>query len=90
MATILVMVMALGFETSMLNPRALEFIERDPTIERWAVSRFDRNHDGWLTLFEAQEAVREFRMIADENGDGRVTPREYDSGIAFLKARYRP
>ena len=86
----LIMAMAVAVETSTLNPRALEFIERDPTIERWAVARFDRNHDGWLTLFEAQEAVREFRRIADEDRDGRVTPREFDLGIAYLKARYRP
>ena len=72
------------------NPRAIEFIERDPAVQAWALNRFDRNHDGWLTLYEAQLAVEGFREIADANRDGRVSVGEYEGGIAFLKARYRP
>lgn len=75
-------------QASPLNPRALEFVEHDAAVKQWAETRFDRNHDGWLTLYEAQEAVDGFREIADENRDGRVTIREYESGVAFLKARY--
>lgn len=71
-----------------LNPRAIEFIERDPVVKNWALARFDRNRDGWLTLYEAQEALDHFREIADEDRDGRITPREYDGGVAFVKARY--
>jgi len=78
----------LAAQASPLNPRALEFIEHDAAIKQWAEARFDRNHDGWLTLYEAQEAVDQFRQIADEDRDGRITTREYRAGVAFLKARY--
>ena len=90
MDAIFVVMLVLAAETQPLNPRALEFVERDPAVRQWALSRFDRNHDGWLTLFEAQEAVDEFRRIADENRDGHVSLREYQGGVAFVKARYRP
>lgn len=70
------------------NPRVLEFIEREPVIKLWALGRYDSNHDGWLTLFEAQTAADAFRTIADADRDGRVTPREYEDGVAFVKARY--
>ena len=79
---------ATAAQASPLNPRALEFVEHDAIVKQWAEARFDRNHDGWLTLYEAQDAVDQFREIADENRDGRVTTREYEEGVAFLRARY--
>ena len=85
----LLLVMAVAAaQASPLNPRALEFVEHDAIVKQWAEARFDRNHDGWLTLYEAQEAVDQFRQIADEDRDGRITTREYRAGVAFLKARY--
>ena len=71
-----------------LNPRALELFERDSALMAWAVRRFDANRDGWLTLFEAQGAAREFRRIADGDGDGRVTPYEYGRAREFIVARW--
>ena len=88
MAGLLLGMATLAAQASPLNPRALEFIEHDAAIKQWAEARFDRNHDGWLTLYEAQDAVDQFREIADENRDGRVTTREYEAGVAFLRARY--
>ena len=79
---------AISSAQSPLNPRAIEFVQRDPVVKQWALTRFDRNRDGWLTLFEAQEAVEQFREIADEDRDGRISVREFDGGVAFLKARY--
>ena len=52
----LLLVMAVAAaQASPLNPRALEFVEHDAIVKQWAEARFDRNHDGWLTLYEAQE-----------------------------------
>lgn len=71
-----------------INPRANELFERDPALKAWAVRIYDRNHDGWLTLFEAQPALAAFKGLADSNHDGRVTTREYEAAIAFIRARY--
>ena len=70
------------------NPRANELVASDPIIQRWALERFDRNHDGWLTLYEAQPAAAAFRDLADSDRDGRVTVREYQAAVAFIRARY--
>lgn len=70
------------------NPRAIELIESDPALKQWAVRLFDSNHDGWLTLHEAQPAVAAFRDIADADHDQRVTVREFDSAVAFIRSRY--
>ena len=70
------------------NPRASELIESDPTLKDWAVRIYDSNHDGWLTLYEAQPAAAAFRDIADSDRDGRVTVREYQSAVDFIRARY--
>lgn len=70
------------------NPRASELIESDPDIRSWAVRIYDRNRDGWLTLYEAQPAAESFREIADADRDGRVTVREYEAALAFIRARY--
>ncbi len=70
------------------NPRAIELIDSVPAIKQWALRLFDTNHDGWLTLYEAQPAVAAFRDIADGDHDQRVTTREFEAAVAFIKARY--
>ncbi len=70
------------------NPRAGDLIDSDPALKQWAVRIYDSNHDGWLTLYEAQPAVAAFRDIADADHDGRVTVREFEAGLAFISARY--
>ena len=74
-------------QTASLNPHATELFDRDPVLRDWAVRRFDSNRDGWLTLYEAQPAVARFKQIADADGDGRVTIREYEEAKAFVLAR---
>ena len=69
------------------NRHAAELFERDWVLMQWAKRRFDMNGDGMISLAEAQPAVREFREIADGNGDGRVTPNEYDRAREFILAR---
>ena len=69
-------------------PRAGEVIDSNPVLKQWAVSQFDSNHDGWLTLYEAQPAVAAFRDMADADHDGRVTVREFEAAVAFISARY--
>ena len=67
------------------NANAL--FDRDPTIKAWAVRLYDSNHDGWLTLYEAQPALAAFEDLADGNRDGRVTTYEYDRAREFIEAR---
>ena len=69
------------------NPRAGDVIASNPVLKQWAVSQFDRNHDGWLTLYEAQPAVAAFRDMADADHNGRVTVREFEAAVAFIAAR---
>ena len=70
-----------------LNPHATELFDRDPVLRDWAVRRFDSNRDGWLTLYEAQPALARFKEMADADGDGRVTVREFQEAKAFVLAR---
>lgn len=77
-----------GVAAASFNPRANELFDRDPVLNAWAVRSFDRNHDGWLTLFEAQPALAAFKDLADSNHDGRVTTREYEAAVAFIRARW--
>ena len=70
-----------------LNPHASELFERDPVLAAWALRRFDRNGDGWLTLHEADAALAAFRDIADANRDGRVSVREYSATKALIAER---
>jgi hypothetical protein len=69
------------------NPNANELFDRDAALKAWAVRLFDTNHDGWLTLYEAQSALAAFKDIADGNRDGRVTTYEYDRAKEFIAAR---
>ena len=71
------------------NPRAGDLVDSDPVIRQWAVSHYDQNRDGWLTIYEAQPAAAAFRDIADENRDGDVSVREYRAAIDYLRSRYR-
>lgn len=77
-----------GAQPASLNPHATELFDRDPVLKSWAVQRFDRNGDGWLTIYEAQPALVELKSMADANGDGRVTVREFEEAKAFIIARH--
>ena len=70
-----------------VNPNANALFDHDPTIKAWAVRLYDSNHDGWLTLYEAQPALAAFEDLADGNRDGRVTTYEYDRAREFIEAR---
>ena len=72
----------------LVNPRAIELFEREPPLMRWAIARFDDDHDGYLSIFEADEAAIEFKKIADGDGDGQVTPAEFRAGRDFVVARW--
>jgi hypothetical protein len=72
----------------LVNPRAIELFERDSTLMDWALQRFDSNADGYLSIFEADKAAREFKAIADGDNDGQVTPTEYRSARDFVVARW--
>ncbi len=71
-----------------VNPHANELFERDGELKAWAVRLYDRNQDGWLTLYEAQPALQMFKEIADADGDGRVTTYEYTRAKEFIVARW--
>ena len=70
------------------NPRAVELFERDWVLNQWAKRSFDANGDGVISVEEAQPAALRFKEIADGDGDGRVTPYEYDRARDFILARY--
>ena len=70
------------------NPRAVELFERDWVLNQWAKRLFDTNGDGVISVSEAQPAALEFKQIADGDGDGRVTPYEYERAREFIIARY--
>ena len=71
-----------------LNPHANELLDRDPQLKAWALRIFDTNHDGWLTLYEAQPALAAFKDIADADRDGRVTTYEFRRAKEFVAARW--
>ena len=70
------------------NPRAVELFQRDWVLNQWAKRAFDANGDGVISVEEAQPAALRFKEIADGDGDGRVTPYEYDRAREFILARY--
>lgn len=71
-----------------MNPHANELFDRDDELKAWALQLFDSNGDGWLTLYEAQPALRKFKEIADSDGDGRVTTHEFRRAKQFIIARW--
>jgi hypothetical protein len=71
---------------SLERPAALQLFERDWVLMNWALKFFDANHDILLQPSEAQAAADAFRKLADGNGDGRVTPQEYQSARASILA----
>jgi hypothetical protein len=79
---------ALASAPASLNPHANELFDRDTDLKAWALRLYDRNHDGWLTLYEAQPALQMFKDIADADRDGRVTRQEYVQAKAFVAARW--
>jgi tRNA G37 N-methylase Trm5 len=87
---LLLIAQAPALQAADINPHAIELFDRDADLNAWAVRVYDRNHDGWLTLFEAQPAMRAFKAIADTDRDGRVTVSEYEQAKAFVVARWRP
>lgn len=70
------------------NPHANELFDGDPELKAWALKLHDANRDGWLTLYEAQPAIRMFQEIADADRDGRVTTYEFGRAKAFVAARW--
>lgn len=72
----------------LVNPKAIELFETDNRLMDWALANFDKDHDGYLSIMEADEAARAFKRIADGDGDGQVTPAEYRSARAFIVARW--
>lgn len=74
--------------TATVNPRAVELFDRDWVLNQWARRQFDRNGDGIISVDEAQPAAQAFKGIADADGDGRVTPYEYERAREFILARY--
>ena len=70
------------------NPHANELFDRDSVLKSWALRQYDSNHDGWLTLYEAQPAIAAFREIADSDSDGRITTYEYRRAKDFIAARW--
>jgi hypothetical protein len=74
----------------LVNPKAIELFERDSTLMDWALGKYDSDHDGHLSIFEADSAAREFKRVADGDSDGQVTPAEYRSARDFIVARWVP
>jgi hypothetical protein len=72
----------------LVNPKAIELFETDNRLMDWALANFDKDHDGYLSIMEADDAARVFKRIADGDGDGQVTPAEYRSARAFIVARF--
>lgn len=84
----MVFILAAQATLASLNPHANELFDRDAELKAWALRLHDRNHDGWLTLYEAQPALRMFKEIADANRDGRITTYEYARAREFIAARW--
>jgi hypothetical protein len=72
----------------LVNPRAIELFEKDERLMRWALEFFDLDRDGRLSIREADLAARQFKLIADGNRDGQVTPAEYRAAVEFIVARW--
>lgn len=66
----------------------MQLFERDWVLMNWALKYYDFNHDILLEPNEAAAAAEAFRKLADTDGDGRVTPREYEAARAVILSRY--
>ena len=88
LAFILIQSAAPAPQAATFNPNANALFDRDPVLRGWAVRQFDRNADGWLTLYEAQPAIRAFQDIADGDADGRISVVEYRRAKEFIAARW--
>ena len=71
-----------------VSSKAIELFETDNRLMDWALANFDKDHDGYLSIMEADDAARVFKRIADGDGDGQVTPAEYRSARAFIVGRF--
>jgi hypothetical protein len=69
-------------------PAAQALFERDWVLMNWALKFHDSDRDILLEPSEAQAAARDFRHMADTDGDGRVTPQEYRAARELILARY--
>ena len=69
-------------------PPAAQLFERDWVLMNWALKFYDADRDILLEPGEARAAAAAFRKIADGDGDGRITPREYRQAREFILARY--
>lgn len=72
----------------LVNPKAIELFEADSRLMQWALAKYDSDSDGHLSIFEADKAAKEFKTIADGDGDGRVTTTEYSAARDFIVARW--
>lgn len=70
-----------------VTPQARALFERDWVLMNWALKFFDGDHNQMLSQTEAEAAASEFRKMADSDGDGRVTPQEYNAARATILAR---
>lgn len=68
-------------------PAALNLFERDWVLMNWALKHYDSDRDVLLSPAEAAAAAKEFRTIADANGDGRISREEYRAARDFILAR---
>jgi hypothetical protein len=64
----------------------MNLFERDWVLMNWALKFYDADHDILLEPSEAAAAAVEFRKLADTNGDGRVTPEEYQAARQSILA----
>jgi hypothetical protein len=65
-------------------PPAMQLFERDWVMMNWALKYYDANRDILLQPQEAAAAADAFRKLADADGDGRVTPQEYQAARATI------
>lgn len=71
-----------------VTPGARSIFEKDWVLMNWALKFYDRDRDILLEPGEAEAAAQAFRVMADADGDGRVTTQEYRAARAFILARY--